>query len=155
MWKCSRCKKFLSEEQFYKDNSSSRGYDYMCKLCNRAEFREYYVNNMEKLAARDRLPARRFKKSIRDAKRRYLSWALTQEEYCSLIKLPCYYCNSLPDSNVTGIGLDRLDSTQGYALVNVVPCCGPCNVGRNINFTPEEWKIDITAVIAYRGQCKS
>ena len=34
----------------------------------------------------------------------------------------CFYCND----NVK-IGIDRVDSSKGYTIDNVVPCCSKCN----------------------------
>lgn len=40
----------------------------------------------------------------------------------------CYYCGgSLPRQ---GTGLDRLDSSRGYELDNVVACCRSCNMAK-------------------------
>lgn len=34
-------------------------------------------------------------------------------------------------------GLDRLDTSQGYAPGNVVPCCGDCNWAKRARTRPE------------------
>lgn len=44
----------------------------------------------------------------------------------STLLAECYYCGV---SNMTSFGgLDRLDSTIGYCVSNVVPCCATCNM---------------------------
>jgi hypothetical protein len=65
---------------------------------------------------------------------------------------PCHYCNDELGSTREncGVGLDRLDNLIGYELDNVVSCCGPCNVIRSDKLTPEETKIAIQAVVAFR-----
>lgn len=62
------------------------------------------------------------------AKRKSLAFELTLE---SLLRdfwgKPCYYCGDcLPT-----IGIDRLDSKDGYVAGNMVPCCSMCNFMKN------------------------
>lgn len=46
--------------------------------------------------------------------------------YCeNMIKMPCFYCNLLPDNRLNGI--DRMDNTKGYTIDNCVSCCKNCN----------------------------
>jgi hypothetical protein len=63
-----------------------------------------------------------------DAKRRGLPFDLTKEEFMSFWQLPCSYCGSAIDT----IGLDRVDSSAGYSIDNVVPCCTVCNRMKNV-----------------------
>src|SRR5581483_11529056 len=70
------------------------------------------------------------------AKNRGLEWRLTEIEYLTLRSLPCHYCGfTLPP---TGMGIDRMDFTIGYAVGNVVPCCTECNLAKNSSFTYAE-----------------
>lgn len=39
----------------------------------------------------------------------------------------CNYCGD----RILTIGMDRLDSSKGYILGNVTPCCGLCNSMKN------------------------
>lgn len=81
----------------------------------------------------------------RSAKRRSIACEITYEEFLVLTKQNCYYCLSVPQNTIedkrtrkdgkrynTNIfiynGLDRVDSTKGYTLDNVVPCCKYCNM---------------------------
>lgn len=76
----------------------------------------------------------------RHARDRGFSWELDYEDVAKTIKRPCYYCGSI-DSNhkVTknckeGFdhnGIDRVDSSRGYTIDNVVPCCKICNRAKN------------------------
>ena len=50
-------------------------------------------------------------------------FTLTLEEFSSFWQKPCHYCGDKLET----IGLDRIDSSQGYFLDNVVPCCCACN----------------------------
>ena len=47
-------------------------------------------------------------------------------------------------------GLDRLNSGNGYAKVNVVSCCSVCNVIKGGKLTPEETKVAVKAIVRYR-----
>ena len=72
------------------------------------------------------------------AKDRGLCFELTKEDFHSIVTKPCVYCGKLPEVRVfrkgrTGEcsasvnGIDRVDSSKGYTLDNVVPCCTRCN----------------------------
>lgn len=70
------------------------------------------------------------------AKRRNLEWSLSNDQFKSLTKGYCYYCNIKPEqfikrNDLNGgyihNGIDRLDNNLGYNTINCVPCCGMCN----------------------------
>jgi hypothetical protein len=73
----------------------------------------------------NRTPKGRFDKARSEAKTRHLDFTLTLDQYNEIINNPCYYCGDL----LTGLGywLDRIDSSKGYYLQNVRPCCFKCN----------------------------
>lgn len=86
----------------------------------------------------------------RGAERRGLSWKLTEEQFTSLASKPCYYCGAEPaqtyspdDCNgpYTYNGLDRIDSSLGYTMNNVAPCCKDCNYAKRARSLEdyEEW----------------
>ena len=91
-----------------------------------------------------------------DAKRRSLSWELSEEEFSRLIEAPCHFTGKLP-STVMKVasgetlfynGIDRLDSTEGYTTNNCVPCCTEVNLmKRNL---PLEKFIDLCKQVAKR-----
>jgi hypothetical protein len=86
--------------------------------------------------------------AIRGAKRRALDWDITLHEYLYIISKPCYYCGgALP---LTGSGLDRMDNTQGYVPNNVVSCCTVCNRIKGPNFSVEETKVMVEALLLYK-----
>lgn len=62
--------------------------------------------------------------------KRRIQFLLTFKEYLSLIKNPCFYCNSKIDE--MGLGLDRVDNSIGYMITNVVSCCNICNRMKSI-----------------------
>lgn len=58
------------------------------------------------------------------AKRAGREFVLTYEEFMRFWGQKCDYCGEI----VKTIGLDRLDSSKGYSLTNVVSCCIICNI---------------------------
>lgn len=73
---------------------------------------------------------------------------ITREQHEHLVTLPCEYCGG--PLNPTGHCLDRKDSSVGYLIDNVVPCCYPCNKIKNNLLTYEEMKAAMAAVLAIR-----
>ena len=74
------------------------------------------------------------------ARQRGIEWNLSEEEFKSLIKQNCYYCNEEPsrhqsvsyrDDYELVNGIDRIDSNKGYSIDNCVPCCNTCNLMKN------------------------
>jgi hypothetical protein len=110
------------------------------------------VKNKNKIRESRRTSHARFSFTKSSAKQRDFTFTLLEEQYVLLINSPCYYCDNQLDSptNSSGIGLDRLDNDRGYEIDNIVPCCVICNRTRNAHFTPEETKVAVQAVIAFR-----
>jgi hypothetical protein len=90
------------------------------------------------------------------------------ETFFKLSQLPCDYCGILQyrttnyanskiksggnpspmqikNGDFTYNGLDRIDSTKGHTLDNVVPCCWPCNWAKS-NRTREEFLAHIRMI---------
>lgn len=61
------------------------------------------------------------------AKKRGLSFSLSQDAFKKLVSLPCRYCGRPPIQPKFYHGLDRVDNLVGYEPGNVVPCCQWCN----------------------------
>ena len=57
--------------------------------------------------------------------RRNIDFTLTKEQYEELIYKSCYLCGF---KNIVGNGLDRQDTSKGYSIENVLPCCSTCNM---------------------------
>lgn len=70
-----------------------------------------------------KMPRFRFSTYKRRAKKAGIEFDLTYDEFMAHWQAPCHYCGS----DIETIGLDRVDSSQGYTAANVVPCCHPCN----------------------------
>lgn len=52
-----------------------------------------------------------------------LKFTLCIEDFSTFWQADCNYCGGA----IATIGLDRVDSTKGYEIGNVVPCCKMCN----------------------------
>lgn len=74
------------------------------------------------------------------AKKRNLSFEIEKCDFSRLTKENCHYCELQPSTIMKGEdksrrlngdyiynGLDRVDSSKGYALTNIVTCCENCN----------------------------
>lgn len=121
----------------------------MCEPCWRSRTPEIAAARAKHRHEYHRSTKGRHKAAIKRAKRRGLSWALSEFEYAAIIAWPCSYCgDNLPQ---TGVALDRLDNTGGYERGNVVPCCEGCNIARSDNFTYEEFKKHVSTTQRMRG----
>jgi hypothetical protein len=61
----------------------------------------------------------------RTANYKNLDFFINFDDYVSIVKKPCYYCNIIQDKGSNGI--DRIDSAIGYTIANSVSCCQICN----------------------------
>ena len=68
------------------------------------------------------------------AKRRDIPFELSLKEFEALWQKDCKYCGV----KISTIGLDRVTNSQGYTILNVVPCCWDCNRAKGDHFTYEE-----------------
>lgn len=91
--------------------------------------------------------------SARDVHRRYNDGDISFEDFYRLSQQACHYCGALPSTtynygsrpsrlartsalqqtqgNFIYNGLDRVDSSKGHTLDNVVPCCWLCNLWKS------------------------
>jgi hypothetical protein len=71
------------------------------------------------------------------AKKKGLSYELSEKQFFDLVLSNCFYCGSKP-SNEKGYrsnrsiktkhqGIDRVVNEKGYTKENTVPCCWKCN----------------------------
>lgn len=115
----------------------------------------------------------------RGAKDRGLEWNLTLEQVQEIAIKNCTYCNAPPakretaarhyvrafkgretynkdfrDSKIINVnGLDRIDSSKGYEVGNVNPCCRTCNRGKS-DLGLSEWIQYLDALAEYRISLK-
>lgn len=76
----------------------------------------------------------------RDANGKGVEFLLTLEEFSQITQQPCDYCGSPPvhpyrygrnNGPYIANGVDRVNSSKGYCVKNVVPCCKVCNYMKN------------------------
>ncbi len=101
----------------------------------------------------------RFASYKQAAKKRGLDWQLTYEQFLDFIKLNCYYCGTEPEmrpshSKRWGFtflmsGLDRTDTSAGYTVKNIVPCCTHCNRAK-WDYSKDEFYSWLDRVAAHR-----
>lgn len=85
---------------------------------------------------RSKNKSRRYSQLLRKSRIKNIECLITESELDSIVSKGCYYCGSQRLSY--GHGLDRLDSTKGYTVDNVVGCCGYCNKLKMEQLTPNE-----------------
>jgi len=95
------------------------------------------------------------------AKKRGLSWSLSNEEFGLLTSKNCFYCgiepkqicrasrNSKQIQQVVYNGIDRIDNTKGYESNNAVSCCKICNRAKDV-MTQQEFFNWIERVVAHK-----
>ncbi len=71
-----------------------------------------------------------------DAKRRPCIFSISLDDFKSIVFQDCFYCGEGPqislrkcrqNGKIPMNGIDRVDSSIGYVLSNLVPCCKMCN----------------------------
>jgi hypothetical protein len=70
------------------------------------------------------------------AEKKELEFAITNDNYKSIILQDCYLCGKKSTETNTN-GIDRVDNTIGYTVDNCKACCKECNHMKN-NFGLEE-----------------
>jgi len=146
MRKCYKCKIVKSKSDFGKDKSRKDGLRYICKQCAN-EYNKNFSKTAEqkehkrKYAIKYRKTSETYKKYCdtpnyaytqykASSKTRKLLFDITFEDFLTFWRIPCYYCND----SIETIGLDRIDSSKGYIINNIVSCCTKCNyMKRDLN----------------------
>lgn len=95
------------------------------------------------------------------ASRRGMEFNLTFEEFVKLVEQNCFYCGAKPELHEYELqymqktqkpwlhnGIDRIDSSKGYTIDNVVPCCSKCNYAKH-EMTTEEFKKWLQQIYKY------
>lgn len=92
----------------------------------------------------------KYRCAVNGAKARGMEFLVSKEEYKAAIDKGCYYCGA-NTWGFTGASLDRMDTTQGYTIDNVVACCPDCNMNKGTRFTAQEWKAAMQAIKNFRS----
>lgn len=120
----------------------------LCKGCYFKQNPDKYLEHKSRVKNYATTDNGKFLNAKSQAKERGIQFSLTKEEYFSLIKNNCDYCNGILPNK--GTGLDRINNNLGYTLLNVVPCCTSCNSIKGIYLTYEEMKVAMQAVLEFR-----
>lgn len=103
------------------------------KYYNPVKRRENYLENKEKqLKQRKeyiRTPKGRYVQFKSKMKQKKLRTNISEKQFYAIINSPCHYCKK--EVITAGYSLDRIDSSEGYTIKNVVHCCWKCNAGKN------------------------
>lgn len=87
-------------------------------------------------------------------------WGLTDEQFATLTKTNCHYCDRQPRSVCAGKdmngsytynGIDRKDNALGYVPSNVVSCCKTCNWAKG-KMDYEEFMLWVADIVRHQAQ---
>jgi hypothetical protein len=107
---------------------------------NAAQAATWRSKNPEKYAAfneKRRTDLHQFFKAnyVQPSKNKILEFTITEEDFASIAREPCFYCGEMENIEVDGVsvergfnGIDRKDQTRGYVLDNCVSACNMCNI---------------------------
>ena len=72
------------------------------------------------------------------ARNRGYEFSLNREDFSLLTSQDCHYCGSKPETlaeyngqTCLYNGIDRKDNSEGYTVINSLPCCMTCNRAKN------------------------
>jgi len=91
--------------------------------------------------------------------KRNLSFLLSKDEFRHLTSCNCHYCKQIPKSiaklkksfgQYVYNGIDRINSKEGYTIMNCVPCCEVCNRAKS-NMSYNDFINWIKQLITNRG----
>ncbi len=134
MKECPGCKRTLPIESYGSRMKNGKRTTYSrCVPCTKAYNAEYRQSHKEEWKRyRNRYRATlggQINKYTESAQTRGISFDLTTAQCKELMTVrECHYCNQ--ELNEHGLQLDRVDSTAGYNMGNVVRCCCTCNMAK-------------------------
>lgn len=146
--KCCTCRVVKPIEDFHSNNSTEDGYAYCCRDCVKLQGATYHSRVKDdpdykkgRKEYRDSIHGRysEYKKAARE---RGFVFPLSKEDCLTFWNKNCCYCGDL----ITGLGMDRVDSSRGYELDNLVPCCMVCN-RMKLNYTTENFLFHIKKIL--------
>ena len=98
------------------------------------------------------------------AARRDLAWELSDDQAWALVRGICHWCGGAPESRKLWEtdqrsrtieyalnGIDRLDSSEGYATRNVVTSCTQCNLAKR-QLRPHEFLEHVAEIVNYQNR---
>lgn len=142
---CTKCLEPKARTSFYRHGEGKEGLSAICKTCANRRTYEY----RKRTGASERIE-NRYSLARCLARNRKKPFSLSLEEYRFLMGKPCFYCDGYFGRVKVCIGLDRIDNSKGYELMNVLPCCGVCNRLRHVQFSVEETRLMAQQTIQLR-----
>lgn len=85
------------------------------------------------------------------AKRKNIEFSLTYDQFLKFTSDKCYYCGITPNQKIRQEfvtvynGIDRIDSSKGYSIVNCVTACTFCNIAKG-SMSVEDFYIRIDMI---------
>lgn len=86
-----------------------------------------------------------YKRYIQSANKRGIEFNLSVDEFNTIIAHPCVYCGAS-----SSIGVDRIDSSDGYNIDNAQPCCSDCNLMK-FKHNEEKFLRHVAKIFRFRG----
>lgn len=147
-FKCGPCGNSYPRDgrHFYAKRGKPDDLDTICKGCRRAYRRNHYKRHRADYQDAHLTPKWKWRGYRNGARQRGHAWGLTWDDFMGFWGQPCHYCGD----DIETVGLDRVDSTQGYELANVVPCCPTCNKMKGA-MGREEWLAHVRKVARHMG----
>ena len=167
---CFYCNKLISLNGIDRIDSSKHYTDdncvSCCKDCNfmKASYSiKEFLNIVEYLLSVnlliDKIPNNEYSKLLKngnknnyssfkyDAEKKNKNVEISKELYISIVEKSCHYCNNQFENGCNGI--DRLNSSIGYIIGNIVPCCKTCNIMKN-TLTKDEFFKHLKDIYNYK-----
>lgn len=93
------------------------------------------------------------------ATKKGLEFELTFDQYFKFAKTPCVYCDGFTNNKTKRghyrhNGVDRIDNTLGYVILNCAACCAICNKAKS-NLTLAEFQEWLQRVAKYQHDTSS
>lgn len=161
---CKICKIEKPYSDFHKIKGCIGGVRTVCKICRYAEKTEYhsrpevkkrqhelYILNKVSIRARTKAHYHslngQFHQYKKGAKKRGIIFDLKEEDCVPFYNTTCSYCGD----PIKGLGIDRVDSSQGYTLNNTAPCCSTCNFMKHV-LSRTEFYSHINKIVHYKPE---
>ena len=131
---CSHCHILKDKRFFHKSNTGKYGKRSYCSDCAKImkekwkseHYNQYCQSQKNHFEKVKKTPENLWKTLRHQAKSKGKSFNITFEQFLLFFEKSCYYCGD----KVESAGLDRIDSSTGYSIENVVRACRKCNVAK-------------------------
>jgi len=145
---CTRCGEAKPLDQFHHRNASSDGLQPGCKdCCKKDSLSRYQSGGSVQVKRYQQSFAGKLVQYRRNAKGRGIPFLLTDEQFSTYWQVPCSYCSS----EISTVGIDRIDSSIGYQLDNCVSCCTTCNIMK-MDIDEDEWYEHMIKILKHKGR---